>query len=108
MKNFLTHLAEVEAKYLSEGSKEAPADPNKLEAEQTAVLPGAISMPDISNNKSNGSAYTQYRFGIALAGAHADKDKSYPTDAMGAFSGDPTLLTYTDRSEEHTSELQSH
>jgi hypothetical protein len=94
MKNFLTHLAEVEAKYLAEG--DIPVQPDQLPPEQSAVFAGAVSMPDISNNKSNGSAYLQYRFGIALAGAHSDKAKSYETEPVGAFSGDPTLLTYSD------------
>jgi hypothetical protein len=93
MKNFLTHLAEVEAKYLAES--DTPARPNDLPSEQTAVFAGAISMPDISMNKSNGSSYIQYRFGLALAGAHSDKAKSYETKPVGAFSGDPTLISYS-------------
>ena len=68
----------------------------KLSHDQFSGMKGGVSLPALSMNKSNGSFYQQYRFGIALAGAHADKDKSFPTDAMGAFSGDPTLLTYTD------------
>jgi hypothetical protein len=34
-----------------------------------SVLKGAISMPDISQTKQGGSPYTQWRFGIAMAGA---------------------------------------
>jgi hypothetical protein len=56
-----------------------------------AAIKGAVSMPSISMNKSNGSSYLQYRFGLAMAGA-----PDYPTQAAGAFSGDPLLSTYTD------------
>jgi hypothetical protein len=55
------------------------------------AMKGAISIPDISQNKSNGSPYLQYRFGIAMAGA-----PDYPTKVAGAFAGDPLLSTYTD------------
>jgi hypothetical protein len=57
----------------------------------TDAMKGAISIPDISQNKANGSPYLQYRFGIAMAGA-----PDYPTKAAGAFAGDPLLSTYTD------------
>ena len=50
-----------------------------------------MSIPAISMNKSNGSSYLQYRFGIAMAGA-----PEYPTQAAGAFAGDPLLSSYTD------------
>ena len=55
------------------------------------AIKGAITMPGISMNKSNGNAYAQYRFGLAMAGA-----PDYPTKAAGAFAGDPLLSTYTD------------
>jgi hypothetical protein len=48
-------------------------------------------MPDISSNKQGGSPYTQWRFGIAMAGA-----PDYPTPPAGAFAGDPLLATYSD------------
>ena len=67
------------------------ANPNKMEKDHVSSFKGAVSMPGISQNKSNGNAYTQYRFGIALAGA-----PEYPTQAAGAFAGDPLLSTYTD------------
>ena len=70
---------------------DTPAQPNDLAADQVAAIKGAISMPDISINKSNGSPYLQYRFGLALAGA-----PDYPTKAVGAMAGDPLLSTYTD------------
>jgi len=56
-----------------------------------AAIKGAIGMPGLSQNKSNGNAYAQYRFGLAMAGA-----PDYPTKAAGAFAGDPLLATYTD------------
>jgi hypothetical protein len=97
MKTYLEYLAEAEA--LAE-AKDTPADANKLDGTYVAGLKGAMSMPDISNNKSNGSAYLQYRFGIALAGAHSDKDKSQFTEPAGAFAGDPVMLTYADEEAE--------
>ena len=70
---------------------DTPAQPQDIQADHLAAIKGAVSMPDISMNKSNGSAYLQYRFGIALAGA-----PEFPTKAVGAMSGDPLLSTYTD------------
>ena len=67
------------------------SDSKKLDASQAAALKGGISMPGISINKSNGSPYEQYRFGLALAGA-----PEFPTQAAGAIAGDPLLATYTD------------
>ena len=60
-------------------------------ADVSDAIKGAISMPGISMNKSNGNAYAQYRFGLAMAGA-----PDYPTKSAGAFAGDPLLSTYTD------------
>jgi hypothetical protein len=57
----------------------------------SSSMKGAISMPTISQNKANGSAYLQYRFGLAMAGA-----PDYPTKAAGAMAGDPLLMSYTD------------
>jgi len=68
-----------------------PASGKKLAPDQVASIKGAISIPGISINKSSGSSYMNYRFGIALAGA-----PEYPTLASGAISGDPLLSTYTD------------
>lgn len=62
-----------------------------IPGDQVAALKGAVSIPGISQNKSNGSPYTQYRFGLALAGA-----PDFPTKAAGAVAGDPLLCTYTD------------
>lgn len=70
---------------------DVPANANKLPASQVAALKGAISMPDISQTKQGGSPYTQWRFGIAMAGA-----PDYPTEPAGAFAGDPLLATYSD------------
>ena len=67
------------------------ADFNKLPGDQVAAIKDAISIPAISQNKSNGSSYMQYRFGLAMAGA-----PDYPTEPAGAFAGDPLLATYTD------------
>lgn len=73
-------------------SEDAPGANLKDAPEGVAdAIKGAVSMPGISMNKSNGSSYLQYRFGLAMAGA-----PDYPTKAAGAFSGDPLLSTYTD------------
>ena len=68
-----------------------PADSKKMPRNHVSALKGAVSMPDISQNKPGGSPYTQWRFSIAMAGA-----PDFPTPAAGAFAGDPLLATYTD------------
>lgn len=70
---------------------DVPASAAKLPASQVAALKGLISMPDISQTKQGGSPYTQWRFGVAMAGA-----PDYPTEPAGAFAGDPLLATYSD------------
>lgn len=67
------------------------ANPKKLSTDQVGSLKGAVSMPDISINKSNGNPYAAYRFGIAMAGA-----PDFDTPPAGAMAGDPLLTTYTD------------
>ena len=54
-----------------------------------AAIKNAVHFPD--QNMSTGSAYLNYRFGIAMAGA-----PDFPTPPAGAFAGDPLLATYTD------------
>jgi hypothetical protein len=78
-----------EAKYGS--AADVPAMSHKLPKSQHSAIKGAVSMPDLSHNKQGGSAYTQWRFSIALAGA-----PDYPTEPAGAFAGDPLLTTYSD------------
>ena len=78
-----------EARYGS--AKDVPANGKKLPKSHYSALKGAISMPDISQTKQGGSPYTQWRFGIAMAGA-----PDYPTPPAGAFAGDPLLATYSD------------
>jgi len=72
-------------------AKDVPADARKLPKSQRSAMKGMISMPDISQTKQGGSPYTQWRFGIAMAGA-----PDYPTPPAGAFAGDPLLATYSD------------
>ena len=78
-----------EAKYGS--AADVPASAKKLPKSHLSAIKGAISMPDISQNKQGGSPYTQWRFSIAMAGA-----PDYPTEPAGAFAGDPLLATYSD------------
>ena len=70
---------------------DVPASAKKMPNHQATAIKGAISMPDISMTKQGGSPYTQWRFGIAMAGA-----PDFPTEPAGAFAGDPLLATYTD------------
>lgn len=70
---------------------DVPASGKKMPKSQRSALKGLISLPDLSQNKQGGSPYTQWRFGIAMAGA-----PDYPTDPAGATAGDPLLSTYTD------------
>jgi len=79
----------VEAKFGS--AQDIPADSKKLPKSHASAMKGMISMPDISMTKQGGSPYTQWRFGIAMAGA-----PDYPTEPAGAFAGDPLLATYSD------------
>jgi hypothetical protein len=78
-----------EAKFGS--AADVPASAKKLPKNHLSAIKGAISMPDISGTKQGGSPYTQWRFGIAMAGA-----PDYPTEPAGAFAGDPLLATYSD------------
>lgn len=54
-------------------------------------MPNATTIPGL--NQSHGSAYTGWRFGLALAGA-----PDYPTkaEADSWIGGDPLLEPYTD------------
>ena len=79
----------LEARFGS--AKDIPANPKRIPKSHLSAIKGAISMPDISQNKQGGSPYTQWRFSIAMAGA-----PDYPTPPAGAFAGDPLLATYTD------------
>jgi hypothetical protein len=79
----------MEVKYGA--AEDVPANAKKLPKSHASAIKGAISMPDISQTKQGGSPYTQWRFGIAMAGA-----PDYPTPAAGAFAGDPLLATYSD------------
>ena len=70
---------------------DVPASAKKMPNHHVTAMKGLISMPDISMTKQGGSPYTQWRFGIAMAGA-----PDYPTEPAGAFAGDPLLATYSD------------
>lgn len=65
--------------------KMMPMDPT-----QKAAMINASTLPGL--NQSHGSAYTGWRFGLALAGA-----PDYPTKAAADswLGGDPLLSTYT-------------
>lgn len=73
------------AGYKTKG-KMMPMDPT-----QKAAMKNATTMPAL--NQSHGSAYTGFRFGLALAGA-----PTYPTEMAADtwLGGDPLISTYTD------------
>ena len=66
-------------------------DTHKLPKEHSAAIRGAVTMP--AGNMSTGSAYLNYRFGLALAGA-----PEFPTkaEAENWIGGDPLLAPYSD------------
>jgi hypothetical protein len=59
-----------------------------IKPEHKAAIRNAVTFP--GQNMSTGSAYMNYRFGIALAGA-----PDYPTKADNYIAGDPLLAPYT-------------
>ena len=63
----------------------------KISKDQKSSMKNASTLPGL--NQSTGSAYMNYRMGIALAGA-----PNYPTkmEADNWIGGDPLLSTYTD------------
>lgn len=90
-------IREMRAKeFLKEG--DIPADGKKFDKSEMAAVRGALSMPGISINKSNGNPYTGYRFGIALAGSHSDESHEHhqATPPVGAMAGDPLLAVFAD------------
>jgi hypothetical protein len=86
-------IREMRAKeFLKEG--DLPADLKRMENPSvTAAIKGGLSIPGISINKSNGSPYQGYRFGLAMASA--DGKGNNPTPAVGAMAGDPLLSVFT-------------
>lgn len=63
----------------------------KIPKDQKAAMQNASTLPAL--NQSTGSAYMNYRMGIALAGA-----PTFPTEmeADNWVGGDPLLSTYTE------------
>lgn len=63
----------------------------KIDPTQKAAMKNAMTMPNL--NQSTGSAYLNWRMGVALAGA-----PDYPTraEADNWIGGDPLLSTYTE------------
>jgi hypothetical protein len=75
-------------KQLAEDVPWAGKGGEKLHHSQLSAIKNAMSIPNISMNKANGSPYMQYRFGLAMA------NPDMPT--AGAMSGDPLITAYTD------------
>jgi hypothetical protein len=61
----------------------------KMNKMHKASIKSAITFPGL--NMNSGSMYTNYRFGLALAGA-----PDYPTKADNYIAGDPLLSPYTE------------
>lgn len=78
---------------ITEGDVHANA--GELANDQVASLKGAVSLPSISGNKSNGSPYQQYRFMIAT-GLVDGKGTGENMPAAGAMAGDPLITCYTE------------
>ena len=74
-------LAEGDVPYAGKGAEE-------LHHVHIQALKNAMSVPNISMNKSNGSPYMQYRFGLAMANPNMER--------AGAMSGDPLITAYTE------------
>jgi len=64
-------------------------DVHRMPDDHKSAIKGAITSP--KGNMSTGSAYLNYRMGIAMAGA-----PEFPTKATNEIGGDPLYSTYTD------------
>ena len=61
----------------------------KMNKMHKSAIKSATTFPGL--NMNSGSMYTNYRFGLALAGA-----PDYPTKADNYIAGDPLLSPYTE------------
>lgn len=94
--HYLNKYPEKAAKAVAEGTvngqgNRATGVTKKIDPTQKAAMKNAMTLPDL--NQSTGSAYLNWRLGIALAGA-----PDYPTQAEADnwIGGDPLLSTYTE------------
>lgn len=74
---------------LSPDQKDNRASDDRMTDDQEAAIQNAQTFP--AQNMSTGSAYMNYRFGIAMAGA-----PEYPTKADNWIGGDPLISTYSE------------
>ena len=74
----------------------------KLLPDQADALPATYVIPELPNQ----DPYLQYRFGVAMAGAKGKKQRE--EDGVSSMSKASAFGENEIRSEEHTSELQSH
>lgn len=79
---------------------------NKIPDDQVDAINGARTNHDTSINKSDGSAYKQYRHGLALACSGAGKTADEKMPGEGAFSGDPVYASYVDEEDEMISRAE--
>lgn len=90
---YLNEFPEPKKKAVAEGSagKVGKGGTKKIDKEKKAAMKNASTLPGL--NMSTGSAYKNYRMGIALAGA-----PTFPTkiEADNWVGGDPLLSAYTD------------
>jgi hypothetical protein len=73
------------------GGKVGKGGTKPIDKEKKAAMRNAMTLPGL--NMSTGSAYKNYRMGIALAGA---PDYPTKTEADNWIGGDPLLSAYTD------------
>lgn len=78
--------------FITENFADNPADPTLYAPGVMDAIPGALSMPDLTMNRTSGSPYLQWRFGIAMAGAPNFEMEIHQKTATG---GDPFLRAYS-------------
>lgn len=82
-------INEIITEDLAPDQKNNRASDERMTDDQEAAIQNAQTFPD--QNMSTGSAYMNYRFGLALAGA-----PDYPTKADNWIGGDPLISTYSE------------
>ena len=75
-------------KKLDEGDVPYAGKGEKFHPHLISGLHNAMSVPNISMNKANGSPYMQYRFGMAMGNPDMPR--------AGAMSGDPLISPFSD------------
>jgi hypothetical protein len=69
---------------------------NKVDAQVSNSLPGAFVQRELRNT----DPYMQYRYGVALAGARANKEHDVEFNQESAWAENLSLVTFTPEDEE--------